>query len=147
MQPEKTDEEIQGDVRDEVRGEPGLDVADIGVTVERGVVILDGHVPDAAQQRVAEEIVTCVPGVGRPGWNVGVPDDRIMVVVQDGRVRLEGIEGRPRERDAAEVSVCDVVGRGSVESAIVVWPSVTPGRTEDAVKDAPWREDAFDNLA
>jgi osmotically-inducible protein OsmY len=173
MQSERTDEELQGDVRDELLGEPGLDVADIGVTVERGVVILDGHVPNAAQRRLAEEIVARVPGVRAVvddlevrslgthvhdevhlaravldalDWNVGVPDDRVKVVVHDGRVRLEGIVDRPEEKDAAEAAVCDVLGRGSVENAIVVRPRVTPGRTEDGVKDEPRREDDLDTL-
>jgi adenylate kinase len=113
MQPEVTDEEPLGDVRDELLGKLGLAVADIGVTVGRGVVTLGGQVPNAAQQRVAEEIDTRIPGVRAVDddleiralgphvhdevhlarallyaldWNAGVPNDLVKVVVRDGPV-------------------------------------------------------------
>jgi osmotically-inducible protein OsmY len=148
MQPEKSDEQLQSDVQNELRREPALDAAEIGVMAEGGVVTLGGHVPDLAQQQVVEEIAAHVPGVravvdelvvgphvdddvglAREALDAlrrtsGIPEDRVRVIVHDGRVRLEGIVDTPAERDAAEASVGDVVlGRGSLENAIDVRPT------------------------
>jgi osmotically-inducible protein OsmY len=171
--PEKTDERVQDEVLDELRQRPVLDVANIAVTVERGIVTLGGHVPNAAQRQMVEDIAQGIPGVRavvddvevRPlevdvqdegrlalaaldalDWGVGVPDGRVQVVVHDGRVRLEGTVDRPQERDAAEAAVCDVLGRGPVENAIALEPGASPKPTEGEAGDVPGGEDDFDTL-
>jgi len=159
MQPVKSDEQLQSDVQNELRRESTLDAADIGVMAESGVVTLGGHVSDIAQQQVVEEIVVHVPGVqavvdelvvgphidddvrlAREALdalrrNPGIPEDRVRVIVHDGRVRLEGTVDTPAERDAAEASVGDVVlGRGSLENAIDVRPTPTCDEVETRAK-------------
>lgn len=169
------DEQLQKDVQDALRRSSVIDVADVGITVERGVVALDGHVDDASQQVLAEGIVRRVPGVRAvvddldvrpPGAasvdddlllarealdaldrRAGAPDERVQVIVDDGWVRLEGVVDSPAERDAAGTTVGDaVLGRGTVENLIVVRPDPTSGPIGSRTEDSPWDEDDFDNL-
>ena len=48
---------------DELKFEPSIDAADIGVAVENGVVTLTGHVPTFADKMSAERIVSRIKGV------------------------------------------------------------------------------------
>src|SRR5690242_7333621 len=59
----KTDFQLQQDVMDELRWEPRVDHANIGVTAKDGVVTLAGFVPDYAQKLAAEAAARRVAGV------------------------------------------------------------------------------------
>lgn len=175
MRTEQADEQLQKDVQDGLHNAPDLDVSDIGVTVERGVVTLDGHVSGAAEHQAVEAIARLVPGVravvddldvrppGTPVYDqrcimaresvdaldrrAGGADERIQVIVHDGRVRLEGIVGSPGEKEAAEAAIGDlVIGWGAVENAIVVRPTSPLEPAEVGPKDVRWCEDDFDTL-
>ena len=50
----KKDSELQRDVMDELAWEPSVDAAEIGVSVENGVVILNGTVKSLAEKWTAE---------------------------------------------------------------------------------------------
>ncbi|HYW76145.1 MAG TPA: BON domain-containing protein, partial [Gammaproteobacteria bacterium] len=54
---------LHEDILDELSFEPSLDAANIGVTVERGVVTLSGHVGSYAEKIAAEKAVQRVRGV------------------------------------------------------------------------------------
>jgi len=111
----KTDAELQQDVMNELKWEPTINAAEIGVAVKDGVVTLSGYVDSyvkkwAAERAaarvfgvraVAEAIQVRLPGsLKRPDediagavanileWNVLVPHDRVKVQVQDGLVTL-----------------------------------------------------------
>ena len=107
----KNDRELQIDVLDELRWEPGVKATDIGATVKDGVVTLEGTVDSFAEKWAAEKAVKRLPGVKAlavelkvelPGssertdsdiaraaenalkWDVSVPYDRIKVTVEKG---------------------------------------------------------------
>src|SRR3954453_7946960 len=112
-----TDSELQRDVLDELRWEPSVDAAHIGVSVKDGVVTLNGHVPSFAEKYAAERAAKRVYGVRAVAneidvklpsssqrtdediarscvnalqANISVPRDRIKVTVNKGWVKLEG---------------------------------------------------------
>ncbi|MBI3468932.1 MAG: BON domain-containing protein, partial [Planctomycetes bacterium] len=51
----KSDIELKQDVADELKWEPSVNEAHIGVTVHNGVVTLTGHVPSYAEKYGAEK--------------------------------------------------------------------------------------------
>jgi len=53
----KSDRELQIDVLDELRWEPGVNATDIGVTVKDGVVTLEGTVDSFAEKWATEKAV------------------------------------------------------------------------------------------
>src|ERR1700704_3174059 len=113
----KTDIELQRDVLEELKWEPSVTAAHIGVSVKDGIVTLTGHVPSYAEKYAAEKAAKRVHGVKAvaneldvklPGSsqrtdediaaaavralkaNVSVPADKIKVIVNKGWVTLEG---------------------------------------------------------
>ena len=59
----KSDRELQIDVLDELRWEPGVKATDIAATVKDGVVTLEGTVDSYAEKWAAEKAVKRLPGV------------------------------------------------------------------------------------
>ena len=59
----KTDYQLQRDVLDELKWEPAVDAANIGVAVKEGVVTLTGHVPSYTEKKAAENAAKRVYGV------------------------------------------------------------------------------------
>lgn len=60
---DKTDDQLQQDVIDELGAEGNLDASTIAVAVRDGVVTLLGSVPSFAEKHVAERAVKRVGGV------------------------------------------------------------------------------------
>jgi hypothetical protein len=58
-----TDRELQVDVQRALDWEPSVDAADIGVTVDNGVVALRGDVKTYAEREAAERVALRVYGV------------------------------------------------------------------------------------
>jgi len=54
----KTDKQLQQDVLDELVWEPSVDAAEIGVSVENGVVILNGTVKSLTEKWTAERVTS-----------------------------------------------------------------------------------------
>ena len=52
----KTDTELQRDVMDELAWEPSIDAAEIGVSVESGIVALNGTVKSLPQKWAAVRV-------------------------------------------------------------------------------------------
>ena len=59
----KTDSDLQRDVLDELKWEPSVDAAHIGVSVDDGVVTLSGTVEEDKQKNKAAQIAKKVNGV------------------------------------------------------------------------------------
>jgi len=59
----KSDRDLQIDVLDELRWEPGVNATDIGATVKDGVVTLEGTVGSYAEKWAAERAVKRVFGL------------------------------------------------------------------------------------
>ena len=161
----KTDAELQQHVMDELKWEPTVHAAEIGVAVKDGVVTLSGSVDsygkkwaaDRAAKRVfgvkavAEEIkVTLASSYKRPDkdiaqsatkvleWNLWVPNDRIKVMVQDGRITLSGDVDWYYQKERAEDAVRHLIGVLGVINSITIKPPVkavdVKNRIEDALK-------------
>ena len=108
---------MRNDVLAELKWEPSVNEAEIGVAVKDGIVTLTGYVDslfekwavERATKRVsgvkavAEEIKVRLPGISERTdediaraaanaleWHIFVPHDGIKVTVQDGWITLEG---------------------------------------------------------
>ena len=79
----KTDAELQQDVMNELKWEPTIRAAEIGVGVTDGVVTLSGHVDSFYKKSAAE----------RAAWRVF----GVQAVVEEIQVRLPGSLKRPDE--------------------------------------------------
>ena len=112
-----TDRELQEHVQNALDWEPSIDAAEIGVSVDGGVVTLRGDIKSYSEKAAAERVALGVYGVKavandlnvRLGdglkrtdtdiaqavvsalrWNTMVPDDKITVAVSNGWVTLKG---------------------------------------------------------
>lgn len=159
----KTDLKLQQDVIDQLKWEPILNAAEIGVSVKNGVVTLSGVVDtyakkiaaeDAAKKiagvkAVAEDIeVKIVPGVSRTDteiaeavvnalkWHASIPDEKIMVKVEDGVVTLDGEVDWAYQRDAAKASVENLTGVRMVLNSISVKPLLTTDNVKRKISAA-----------
>ena len=160
----KTDKEVQRDILDELAWEPRVDAADIGVSVEDGVVILNGRAKSLIEKWVAERVAQRVEGVRAvtdqlvvklPGdsqygdadiahaaanaldWNVSVPRSRIKLVVEQGCIALKGNVDYHYQKEAAEDAIRGLRGVKGVRNTIVVTPpSISPGNIKQKIEKA-----------
>lgn len=143
----RTDLELQRDVIAELDWEPSLSGHEIGVAVKNGVVTLSGTVASYAKKIEAERAAEKVHGVkavaldlnvklpfslvrtdteiahaalGALKWDVEVPDDRITLRVDDGRIVMEGDVDWQYQRNSAERAVRYLAGVKSVTNLITV---------------------------
>jgi len=147
----KTDAQLQKDVMDELKWEPTIHAAEIGVAVKDGVLTLSGSVDsygkkwaaDRAAKRifgvkaVTEEIkVTLADSYRRADkeiaqsatkvldWNHWIPSNRVKVMVQDGRITLSGDVDYYFQKERAEDAVRHLVGVLGVINSITIKPPV-----------------------
>jgi len=166
----KSDRELQLDVLDELRWEPGVNATDIGATVKDGVVTLQGTVDSFAEKWAAEKAVKRLPGVKAlavelevtlPGssertdadlaraaenaleWDVSVPDG-IKVTVEKGFLTLEGQVDWEYQRSAAERAVLHLTGVKGVDNNITVKPSAPPTGVKEQIEAALKRNALLD---
>ena len=159
----KTDTELQRDVMDELKWEPTIKAAEIGVGVKDGVVTLSGYVDSYYKKLAAERAAARVLGVRAvaeaiqirlPGslkrsdediaraaanaleWNVALPRDRVKVQVQDGAVALSGEVDWGYQKFVAEVAVRYLMGVVSVSNRITIKPTVEPQDVKGQVENA-----------
>jgi osmotically-inducible protein OsmY len=167
----KSDRELQIDVLDELRWEPGVKATDIGATVKDGVVTLAGTVDSYAEKWAAERAVKRLPGVKAlavelevklPGpsertdadiavaaetvlkWDVLVPRDRIKVTVENGFLTLEGEVDWQFQRSAAERAVHYLTGVKGVSNQITIKPKVAPIEVKEKIEAALKRNATLD---
>jgi osmotically-inducible protein OsmY len=159
----KTDAELQQHVMDELKWEPTIRAAEIGVAVKDGVVTLSGTVDsygkkwaaDRAARRVlgvkavTEEIkVTLASSYKRADkdiaqsatkvleWNLWIPSNRIKVTVQDGRITLSGDVDWYYQKENAENAVRHLVGVLGVINSITIKPPVKTLEVKNRIEDA-----------
>jgi len=157
------DRELQSDVIGELAWEPRVDAAEIGVSVESGIVILNGTVKsfpekwaaESAAQRVkgvkavTDEIVVTLPGsnersdtdiareaVNALALNSVVPRNRIKVLVAKGWITLEGTVDFHYQRTEAEMAVRNLIGVRGVTSQINVKPAVSIADVKSQIEKA-----------
>jgi osmotically-inducible protein OsmY len=144
-----TDRELQEHVQKALDWEPSIDAAEIGVSVDSGVVTLRGDVKTYAEKAAAERVTLGVYNVKAVAndlnvhlrdlhqrtdteiaqaivsalkWNTYVPDERISVAVSNGWVTLKGHVDWEFQRAAASNTVRDLTGVRGVSNTISVEP-------------------------
>lgn len=147
-----TDRDLQEHVQNALDWEPSIDAAEIGVSVDNGVVTLRGDVKTYAQKATAERVALGVYGVKAVAndvnvrltdgqkptdtdiaqavvsalrWSTMVPDEDISVSVSNGWVTLKGQVGWEYQRAAAANAVRDLTGVRGVTITINVQPHVS----------------------
>jgi osmotically-inducible protein OsmY len=159
----KTDSELKRDVENELKWEPRVTEAHIGVGARDGVVTLSGCVPSFSEKYAAEKAAKWVCGVKAVADELdvklsgngkrtdediaqaciaafkahySVPDDKIKVVIRDGRVILDGEVEWQFQKAAAETAVCDLTGVTAVSNNIRVKPHVSAGDVKGKIEAA-----------
>jgi osmotically-inducible protein OsmY len=159
----KSNEEIERDVREELKWDPDLDASDIAVSVKDGVVTLAGFVKSYTDRLEAEQAAKRVAGVRAVANDIEVrlpaidqrpdPDiardavaalkaelpishDRIKVIVKDGWVTLEGAVEWQYQKTTAENAVRKVKGVKGVTNVVTVKPKVQPSELQHKIMEA-----------
>lgn len=159
----RSDASIKQEVEDELNWDTDLSAADIAVSVKSGVVTLTGFVRSFGQRWAAERATKRVAGVIGIANDIEVrlpiihrkPDpeitrncvaairqelpyaaDQIKVIVNDGRVTLEGSVEWGFQRERAEEAVRRVRGVTGVTNSISVKPSVAPEEVKSKIEEA-----------
>ena len=141
------DRALQDAVLAELRWEPSIDVAHIGVTADAGVVTLTGHVESYVQKRNAEKAVSRVRDVKavvvelvvrlpiprqhgdeeiaraaltRLDWEEGVPTAHVKVQVESGWLTLSGQVEWHYQREAAEKVLRGMTGVVGIANEMTV---------------------------
>ena len=166
-----SDSDLKKAVLDELSWEPSVNAAHIGVTAHAGVITLTGHVGNymhktAAERAagrvmgvkaVAEEIEVKLPydikrsdediaaaAVDRLGWNSSIPDDAVMVKVQQGWVTLTGSVDWHFEKEAAEKDIRALSGVIGVSNQVVVKPHINASNVKNDIEHALKRSWYYD---
>ncbi|MGZ5248493.1 MAG: BON domain-containing protein [Flavitalea sp.] len=167
----KTDFEIQHDVIDQLKWDPVLNAAEIGVSVKNGIVNLTGKVDSYAKKIAAEKDAKKVSGVKAVAediqvgdslpnrktdaeiaeavvnalrWNTLVPHEKLKVKVEDGTVTLEGEVTWDYERTAAKSSIVDLTGVQRILNFIAVKPVVSAINVKEKIAAALVRNATID---
>ncbi|WP_019954949.1 BON domain-containing protein [Yoonia vestfoldensis] len=148
------DQQLKKSVLDELKWEPSVDAAHIGVTTKDGVVTLMGSVESYAEKHgaetaalrvkdvkaVAEEIEVKLPfsvkhgdaeiaeaAVNRLAWDTSEPKDAVKVTVANGWVTLTGQVHWHYQHDAAASAVRTLWGVTGVSNQITIKPRASAG--------------------
>lgn len=166
----KTDSEIQRDVIDELKWEPILEAAEIGVTVHNAIVTLSGYVSNYAKKFAAEKATWRVKGVkavaeelevqlgeDKPTdaeiagsiintlkWHTSIPDEQIKVKVSDGWVYLTGEVDWNYQKESAFKAIRVLKGVRGVTNMIDVKPNINTTVVQDNIRKALERSADFE---
>jgi osmotically-inducible protein OsmY len=159
----RLDSEIERDVKNELQWRPGLDMADVAVSVKDGVVTLAGFVRHYRDKYEAEQAAKSVAGVVGLANDIEVrlptvdekpdpelahevvaavrrrlPDlsENIKVVVRNGWVTLEGETEWQHQRLAAEQAVRSLVNVRGITNLIRMNPRTAPDAIERTIQKA-----------
>jgi len=159
----KTDTQLQLDVIAELKWEPSINAAQIGVEVKNGIVTLVGHVSSYAEKLGAERAAQRVSGVKALAiemdvklsgltqrtdadiagsvesvlrWMTSLPKDRIKVMVEQGWVTLSGEVDWDYQRQDAARGVRHLAGVTGVSDQIAIKPKVSLGAVKSDIEAA-----------
>jgi osmotically-inducible protein OsmY len=159
----KTDSQLQQDVIAELKWEPAVHAARIGVEVKDGVVTLEGRVDSYTEKWNAERATQRVTGVKALAtelkvhisdlskrtdgelagsaaklleWSVVSPVNAIKVKVEHGWMTLTGSVEWQYQRQSAEASVRYMTGIVGISNLILVAPSVTATAVKAEIESA-----------
>ncbi len=162
----KTDNQLKQDIEAELRWDPKINAAQIGVTVDQGAVSLLGAVDSYPQKWAAEDATKRVAGVrtvaqdltvkilgnhARSDSDIAIATQRaltgnvlvpstVTAKVHDGIVTLEGRVAWNFEREAAANAVRYLTGVVSVGNNITLVPEPTVGQVQEQVEAALLRQ-------
>jgi osmotically-inducible protein OsmY len=163
---EKTDTQLKKDIEEELRWDPKLNAAQIGVSVDKGVVTLLGAVDSYAEKFAAEDATKGVAGVRTVAqdltvkvlddhrhsdadlasgaqnaltWDVFVPDT-VRAVVDQGSITLSGTVTWNYQRDAAEHAVRNLAGVVAVCNNVTIKPQIDAVEVREKVEAALQRQ-------
>jgi osmotically-inducible protein OsmY len=166
----KTDMQLKSDIEEELRWDPKVNAAQIGVTVDSGAVTLLGSVDTYAEKWAAEDAAKRVSGVRAVAqdltvkiradhkrndseiagavqsalkWDVYTPSS-VTAKVQSGAVTLEGQVKWNFEREAAERAVRHLTGVASVFNAITLKPEASAAQVKEQIQSALQRQATTD---
>jgi osmotically-inducible protein OsmY len=161
-----TDRELQRHVEDALAWEPSFDAADIGVSVDGGMVTLRGDVDTYTTKSTAERVALRVYGVKAVAndldvrlskgyertdtdiaqaavaalqWHTIAPLNHVTVAVSSGWITLQGTVDWYYQKEAAALAVHDLTGVRGVSNSIVVQPReplVKPGDVQAKIEAA-----------
>ena len=159
----KSDEQLKGDVAEELKWDPAIDAAGIEIGVAGHVVTLRGQVPSYAQKIAVEKAVQRIDGVRAVVVELdigstepeagadqsiaaaaltvlnateGVPQNAVDVTVERGCVTLGGTLEWGFQRRAAELAVGRLRGVVGVVNRIAVRSDAQPGEVEAKIAAA-----------
>ena len=159
----KSDMQLQKDVLDELKWDPAVNAEQIRVEVKDGLVTLAGRVECFAEKWAAEWAAKRVAGVKALAveirveptrfreltdadlaraaenalkWHAHVPQNRIKVRVEKGRITLEGEVEKQFEREIALQVVLHLAGVRAVNNQIVLKPKVEPTEVKAKIEAA-----------
>ena len=162
----KTDMQLKQDIEAELRWDPKINAAQIGVSVDKGVVSLLGDVDTYAEKWAAEDATKRVSGVRTIAqdlkvkvlydhkrddsdiaaavqnalkWDVFVPKT-ITASVREGSVTLAGAVTWNYQRDAAERAIRFLAGVVAVYNAITLKPHAAVAEVKEKVEAALLRQ-------
>lgn len=159
----KSDAQIKQDILDELVFEPNIDETQIGVIVEDGVVTLSGVVNEYHKKAVANKVAKRVIGVKAVAedievkygedfkktdkeiakaavhaleWNAKIPNEKIMIFVEDGYIYLSGKVAWDYQRKEAEHSLQNLLGVKGVVNNIEIIPVAKAKNIEEQITQA-----------
>ena len=159
----KTDAKIKLDVQDELSWEPSIDETKIGVAVDEGIVTLSGEVDSFSKKLAAEKAAKRVSGVKGVAedivvkypssidksdtdiakaavealeWHSSVPDNAVIVKVENGWVYLTGEVKWSYQKYSASNAIKNLVGVRGVSNNIKLKQTVKPVLVKDTIEEA-----------
>lgn len=166
------DDKLQKTVLAELKWEPSITAAHIGVTADNGTITLTGHVESYGQKHaaematgrvkgvkaVAEEIEVRLPfkitrddadiaraAVDRLAWDTRTPHDAVKVKVEKGWLTLTGEVDWHYQKEAAERELRNLMGVAGISNQITIKSHVDTGRLSDKIQHALHRSWFFDD--
>lgn len=167
----KSDTDIKRDVESELRWAPELDETDIAVKATNSVATLTGFVKTYMEKYAAEKAAKRVQGVEAVANDIevrlpsdfAVPDpelarnavhalrielpfvhEKIKVLMDHGRITLEGALDFGYQRNWAERAVRNLKGTKSIVNLIVITPRVQPSDVKKKIQAAFMRSAQLD---
>jgi len=159
----KTDTALQLDVIAELKWEPSVNAANVGVEVKDGIVTLAGHVDTYAEKWDAERAAQRVSGVKAIAvemdvklrgdnrrtdadiarsatnvleWTTSVPKDSVTVMVEKGWLTLAGEVQWEYQRQSAADGVRYLMGVTGISDQIVIKPKVSSAAVRSDIEAA-----------